>query len=29
VPIGAGKHQRALIDLARFNERLLGKAGGA
>jgi fluoroacetyl-CoA thioesterase len=27
-PIGAGKHRRALIDLARFNERLHGKSGG-
>lgn len=24
-PIGAGKHRRAVIDLARFNERLHGK----
>jgi fluoroacetyl-CoA thioesterase len=26
VPIGTGKHRRVLIDLARFNERLLGTA---
>ena len=27
-PIGAGKHRRAVIELARFNERLQAKGGG-
>ncbi|MNH36783.1 Fluoroacetyl-CoA thioesterase [compost metagenome] len=27
--IGAGSHRRAVIDLARFNERLAAKAGGS